>query len=110
MVDGGIPFPMISDPGGKIGSLYGVFDQNSGVDARGRFIIDPEGNVQSIEVVPPAVGRSIEELIRQIKAIQLARETGVATPSCWVPGQPTLKPDPSLVGKVWEPWKRPKVA
>lgn len=110
MVNGGIAFPMISDPSGKIGARYGVYDENAGVDVRGRFIIDPEGNVQSIEVVPPAVGRNTEELIRQIKALQLTRETGQATPSCWIPGQPTLKPGPDLVGKVWEVWKPPKVA
>lgn len=110
MVNGGIPFPMIADAGGKIGALYNVYDETDGVDVRGRFIIDPEGKIQSIEVVPSAVGRNTEELIRQIKAIQLSRETGVATPSCWVPGQPTLKPGPELVGKVWATWKPPKVA
>jgi alkyl hydroperoxide reductase subunit AhpC len=41
MVDGGVPFPMLSDAGGKIGAIYGVYDDAAGVDIRGRFIIDP---------------------------------------------------------------------
>ncbi len=42
MVDGGVPFPMLSDAGGKIGAVYGVYDEAAGVDIRGRFIIDPD--------------------------------------------------------------------
>lgn len=38
MVEGGIPYPMVSDPGGKIGTLYGVYDKGKGVDVRGRFL------------------------------------------------------------------------
>lgn len=107
MVDGGIPFPMVSDGAGKIGSIYGVYDEGSGVDVRGRFIIDPDGVIQAIEVLIPPVGRNVSELLRQIQAFQLVRKTkGVeATPSGWQPGRPTLKPGPDLVGKVWEAWK-----
>ena len=39
MVDGGVPFPMLSDAGGQIGRLYGVFNEEAGVENRGRFII-----------------------------------------------------------------------
>ncbi len=38
MVNGGVPFPMLSDAGGKIGTIYGVYDEAAGVDIRGRFI------------------------------------------------------------------------
>lgn len=107
MVDGGIPFPMVSDGAGKIGSIYGVYDEDSGVDVRGRFIIDPDGVIQAIEVLIPPVGRNVNELLRQIQAFQLVRKTkgAEATPSGWQPGRPTLKPGPDLVGKVWEVWK-----
>ena len=107
MVDGGVPFPMVSDGAGKIGSVYGVYDEGSGVDVRGRFIIDPDGVIQAIEVLIPPVGRNVSELLRQIQAFQLVRKTkgAEATPSGWQPGRPTLKPGPDLVGKVWEVWK-----
>jgi peroxiredoxin (alkyl hydroperoxide reductase subunit C) len=105
MVEGGIPFPMLSDQGGRIGAAYGVYDEAAGVDIRGRFIIDPDGVIQAMEVLTPPVGRNPEELIRQVQAFQHVRKTGEATPSGWTPGEKTLKPGPDLVGKVWEEWK-----
>ena len=107
MVEGGVPFPMLSDSSGKIGKAYGVYSEDSGVEMRGRFIIDPDGVIQAIEIVTPPVGRNVSELIRQIQAFQHVRKTNgeEATPSGWQPGKPTLKPGPDLVGKVWEVWK-----
>ena len=105
MVEGGIPYPMLSDQGGRIGTAYGVYDAAAGVNVRGRFLIDPDGVIQAMEVLTPPVGRNPEELIRQIKAYQHVRETGEATPSGWQPGETTLKPGPDLVGNVWKVWK-----
>ena len=78
MVEGGMPFPMLADAGGKVGTVYGIFDEDAGVDIRGRFIIDPASVI---------------------------RASGKVTPSGWQPGQVTLKPGPALVGKVWQVWK-----
>jgi len=105
MVEGGVPFPLLSDPGGRIGQVYGVYDERAGVDIRGRFIIDPDFVVKAVEILTPEVGRNPEELLRQIKALQHTRNTGEVTPSGWQPGEKTLKPGPALVGKVWEIWK-----
>jgi len=105
MVKGGVPFPMLSDAGGRIGKVYGIYDEAAGVDIRGRFLIDPDGVIQAMEVLTPSVGRNVAELIRQVKAFQHVRKTGEATPSGWQPGRVTLKPGPNLVGKVWEVWK-----
>lgn len=105
MVEGGVPFPLLEDAGGKIGTIYGVYDEAAGVDIRGRFIIDPDFVIRAMEVLTPEVGRNSDELIRQIKAFQHVRATGEVTPSGWQPGQTTLKPGPGLVGKVWEVWK-----
>ena len=107
MVPGGIPFPMLSDGGGKVGAAYGVYDEGAGVENRGRFLIDPDGIIQGFEVLTPPVGRNVGETIRQIQAFQLIRATkgAEATPSGWRPGKLTLKPGPELVGRVWEVWK-----
>jgi peroxiredoxin (alkyl hydroperoxide reductase subunit C) len=104
---GKVPFPMLTDGGGKIGEVYGVYDGNAGVDVRGRFLIDPDGVIQGFEVLTPPVGRNVSETLRQIQAFQLVRETqgGQATPSGWKPGKMTLKPGPDLVGNVWKDWK-----
>ncbi len=108
MVEGGVPFPMLTDGGGRIGDVYGVYDEAAGVDIRGRFIIDPEGTIRAMEVLTAEVGRNVMELIRQIKAFQHVVATGEVTPSGWQPGKPALTPGPSLVGKVWTVWKPEK--
>jgi peroxiredoxin (alkyl hydroperoxide reductase subunit C) len=105
MVEGGVPFPMLSDAGGRIGQVYGVYDEAAGVNIRGRFIIDPDFVIRAMEVLTAEVGRNPEELIRQIKAFQHVKKTGEVTPSGWQPGKPTLKPSPDLAGKVWKVWK-----
>jgi peroxiredoxin (alkyl hydroperoxide reductase subunit C) len=105
MLEGGVPFPMLSDAGGQIGKVYGVYDEAGGVDIRGRFIIDPDFVIRAMEVLTPEVGRNPKELIRQVKAFQHVVETGEVTPSGWEPGDVTLTPGPDLVGKVWEAWK-----
>ena len=105
MVPGGVPFPMLSDGGGRIGAVYGVYDEAAGVDIRGRFIIDPDFVIRAMEVLTPEVGRSPAELLRQVRAFQHVRATGEVTPSGWQPGEVALKPGPDLVGRVWEHWK-----
>jgi peroxiredoxin (alkyl hydroperoxide reductase subunit C) len=96
---------MVSEAGGWIGAVYGVYDEAAVVDIRGRFIIDPDGIIRATEVLTPEVGRNPDELVRQIKAFQHVRDTGQVTPSGWQPGQTTLEPGPDLVGRVWKEWK-----
>ena len=101
-----VPFHMASDGPGNVGTEYGVYDEEAGVELRGRFIIDPDGVIQGMEVLTPPVGRKLEESIRQIKAYQLVRSTKGAEvcPAGWEPGKKTLKPGPALVGNVWKEW------
>ncbi len=102
-----VPFPMLSDGGGNVGKIFGVYDEDAGVDVRGRFLIDPDGIVQAYEMLTPPVGRNVSETLRQIQAYQIVRESEgtQATPSGWKPGKEVLKPGPDLVGKVWKEWK-----
>jgi peroxiredoxin (alkyl hydroperoxide reductase subunit C) len=106
MVDGGIPFHMASDQAGNVGRAYGVWDETQGIEMRGRFIIDPDGVIQGMEVLTPPVGRKVAETVRQVQAYQHVRASGgkEAMPAGWEPGKPTLKPGPDLVGKVWKVW------
>jgi alkyl hydroperoxide reductase subunit AhpC len=107
MVEGGIPFHMASDQSGNLGRAYGVYDETQGIELRGRFIIDPDGVIQAMEMLTPPVGRKFAESVRQIQAFQHVRASKgtEAMPAGWEPGKPTLKPGPDLVGKVWEVWK-----
>jgi peroxiredoxin (alkyl hydroperoxide reductase subunit C) len=105
MVEGGLPFPMLADAGGGVGTAYGVYDGDAGVDIRGTFIVDPDGVLQSAEINAPALGRNADELLRKLAALRHARETGEVMPACWMPGQKTLTAGPELVGRVWEVWR-----
>jgi peroxiredoxin (alkyl hydroperoxide reductase subunit C) len=105
MVPDGIPFPMLSDGGGRIGQIYGIYDEAAGVDIRGRFLIDPDFVIQAAEIMTPPVGRNFAEMVRQIQAYQHVRTTGRVTPAGWKPGKTDLTPGPGLVGKVWEVWQ-----
>jgi peroxiredoxin (alkyl hydroperoxide reductase subunit C) len=107
MTKDGIPWPMVDDGAGNLGRVYGVYDEANGVNIRGRFLIDPDGVIQAMEVMTPPVGRMIGETIRQIHAFQHVRESKgtEACPAEWQPGKPTLKPGPDLVGNVWKVWQ-----
>lgn len=102
MLDGKkVPFPMVSDQNGAVSRAYGVYSEDASVSMRGRFIIDPEGNVQSFEVMAPSVGRNFKETIRAIQALQHVHEnTCDATPAGWQPGKAVLKPSIELSGNV----------
>ncbi len=107
MINRDIPFAMLSDQDGSIGRMYGIYNEENGVETRGRFIIDPDGVVQAYEVLTPPVGRNVAESIRQVQAFQLVRASKgtEATPAGWRPGKQTLKPNPDLVGNIWKIWK-----
>ena len=105
MVRGGALFPMLSDLGGRIGALYGVYDSDKGLDQRGRFLIDPMRIIQSMEIVADPVGRDIGEVLRQLRALQHHQATGDYMPCGWEPGKPTLSKEQSQSGDIWKEWK-----
>jgi alkyl hydroperoxide reductase subunit AhpC len=104
MVPGGVPFPMLSDPRGQIGTIYNVYDEDTGMNVRGDFLIDPDGTIQAMEALSHTVGRNVYETLREIRAFQHVRATGEVTPAGWMPDQPALSPGSNLVGRVWEVW------
>ncbi|MCD5382700.1 redoxin domain-containing protein [Candidatus Gracilibacteria bacterium] len=95
-----IKFPMLGDASGETSRLYGVYQEENGLDKRGTFIIDPEGVVRSIEIASEGLGRSVDETIRKIKALKyMAENPGVVCPNKWAE-KGTLKPGEDLVGKI----------
>lgn len=105
MINREYPFPMLEDQGGSIGKLFGVYDEQQGINSRATFLVDPQGVIQMCEMLSSSVGRNPHELIRLIKAHKLSYETGAAIPSGWNTGEKTLVPLPSLSGEVWQQWK-----
>jgi peroxiredoxin (alkyl hydroperoxide reductase subunit C) len=81
-----VRYPVVSDLTKAIAHAYGVLDEQAGIALRGTFIIDPEGVVQYAMVAGPALGRSTEETVRVLQALQ----TGELCPANWRPGQKTL--------------------
>lgn len=105
MVQGGVPFPMLSDETGSIGKAYGVYDEQLGTTLRGTFIIDPEGYIHAVEILTTPVGRSTTEILRQLQAFQLFKSNNSLVPADWNPGGKTLTDSMDLVGKISTVWK-----
>jgi len=83
---GEIKYPIASDPGGKLARQYNILIEEANIALRGLFIIDPEGVLQYLQVNTPAIGRSVDETLRVLQALQ----TGGFCPADWKPGEKTL--------------------
>ena len=99
-----VHFPIIEDPTLEIGRAFGMLGHND-ADAsaiRATYILDPQGVVRFMCCYPTNVGRSVEELLRALDALQRAdrsAESGefVLIPEGWRPGDDVLKqPDADL--------------
>ena len=82
-----LPFPMLSDVKRELATTLGIIDPESGVAQRATFIVDPEGIVRFVYVTDANVGRSPDEVLRVLDALQ----TDELCPCNWRSGQPTLK-------------------
>jgi alkyl hydroperoxide reductase subunit AhpC len=80
-------YPLLSDLGGRVSRAYGVLDEESATARRGLFIIDPTGVIQYRVVHSDRVGRSVDETLRVLKALQ----TEALCPINWKPGDKTIK-------------------
>lgn len=81
-----VEFPILADTTHSLARDYEVLNETNGEAERGTFIIDPEGNLRYIVVSDDNVGRSVEETLRVVKALQ----TGGKCPVDWQPGQPNI--------------------
>ncbi len=83
---GELKYPLLSDFNKEVSERYGILDHKEGVALRGLFIIDPQGVLQYEVVHNLDVGRSVEETLRVLEALQ----NGSLCPLGWKPGQKTL--------------------
>lgn len=78
---------MISDRTTDLSLLFGVLNEKTGNAERGSFIISPDRVLKSIEVVTEPIGRSSEELVRKLTALEFVRSNpGQACPASWNTG------------------------
>lgn len=90
----GLKYPLLADVNKTIAQDYGVLMPGAGIALRGLFVIDPEGILQYQTVNFLNFGRSTEETLRVIQAIQTVKQTGEVCPANWKPGAATMKADP----------------
>ena len=83
---GKIQFPILGDTNHKVARTFNVLLEDKGIALRGTFIIDPNGVLKSALVNDLPVGRSVEETLRTLQALQTGKLTGCD----WKPGQKTL--------------------
>ncbi len=91
-----IQFPVIADLDMKVAHAYGMIHPGASTTATVRcvFVIDPSQVVRAMIYYPLTTGRSIDEIIRLVDALQLNTEKGVATPANWNPGDKVIVPPP----------------
>ncbi|MCK9292501.1 MAG: peroxiredoxin [archaeon] len=82
-LDQEINFPIIADHG-KVANKLGMLHPNTGTNTvRAVFIIDPRGIIRLIMYYPQEIGRSVDEIIRSLKALQYSDKHKVAMPENW---------------------------
>ncbi|NEO85850.1 MAG: peroxiredoxin [Spirulina sp. SIO3F2] len=92
---GDITYGLVSDLKKEISTAYNVLDPEAGIALRGLFIIDPDGIIQHATINNLSFGRSIDETLRTLKAIQhIQRHPGEVCPVDWQEGDKTMMPDP----------------
>ncbi|GAB2229547.1 hypothetical protein Droror1_Dr00013793 [Drosera rotundifolia] len=94
---GDLKYPLISDVTKSISKSYNVLIPGQGIALRGLFIIDKEGIIQHSTINNLAIGRSVDETLRTLQALQYVQENpDEVCPAGWKPGDKSMKPDPKL--------------
>lgn len=88
---GELKYPLVADLTKKIAADYGVLLEG-GVALRGLFIIDKKGIVRHVTINDLPLGRSVDEAIRVLDALQFFEKNGEVCPADWKPGKATIKP------------------
>ena len=92
-----IPFPIIDDLKMDVARAYGMVHPGAADTSavRAVFVIDPEGILRAMIYYPLSNGRSIDEVVRLLEALQTSDKHSVATPENWKPGEKVIIPPPS---------------
>lgn len=100
-----VRFPIIEDPSMAIGRAYGMVDEQSAdsMAMRSTFFIDPEGTIRAITCYPHNVGRSVDEMLRLLKALKAVADPQILAPEGWREGQPLLRA-PADIPEDREDW------
>lgn len=91
-----IAYPLIADVDMKVSSLYGMIHPGASQTAtvRAVFVIDPNQTIRALIYYPLTNGRSVDEVLRIVDALQTSSKHAVATPEGWKPGDKVIVPPP----------------
>jgi len=91
-----LPYPLIADLNTAVAQKYGMIHPGASetVTVRTLFVIDPKRTVRTVIYYPLNVGRSVDEVLRVLEALQTADGKGVALPVNWKPGDKVIVPPP----------------
>jgi peroxiredoxin (alkyl hydroperoxide reductase subunit C) len=97
-------FPIIADIDMKVSKLYGMLQPNESEThaVRAVFFIDPEKKIRLIMYYPLNVGRSMDEILRVLTALQTSDKHGVAMPLNWKKGDKVIVPPPTNLEQMQE--------
>ena len=97
-----LDFPIIADLDMKVAKLYGMLQPNESETAavRAVFFIDPKRTIRLIMYYPLNVGRNMEEIMRALKALQIADKHKVALPLNWKEGDKVIVPPPKTLKEM----------
>ena len=97
-----IPFPIIEDLSMSVAKSYGMIHPGAADTSavRATFVIDPDGVLRAMVYYPMTNGRSIDEFLRLVAALQTSDANGVATPEGWQPGDKVIVPPPADAAAV----------
>ncbi|MBC8353428.1 MAG: peroxiredoxin [Planctomycetes bacterium] len=90
---GQIDYPLVADLDKEISRAYDVLLEG-GIALRGLFLIDKDGVVRHQVVNDLPLGRSVDEALRLVQALQFFEENGEVCPANWKEGARTIKPSP----------------
>jgi peroxiredoxin (alkyl hydroperoxide reductase subunit C) len=82
-----LPFPMLADVKRELTTALGILHPEDGVAMRATFLVDPQGIIRFASVTDMGVGRSVDEVVRVLDALQ----TDELCPCNWKKGDPTLE-------------------
>ncbi len=94
-------FPLIGDPTHQLTRAFEVHIDEEGLALRGTFIINPKGEIKTMEVHDNAIARDVKETLRKLKAAQyVANNPGQVCPAKWQEDAKPIAPSLDLVGKI----------
>lgn len=88
---GGLKYPLVADLTKKISEDYDLLLEG-GIALRGLFLIDKSGVIRHMVVNDLPLGRSVDETLRMLDALQFFEKHGEVCPANWRPGAATIKP------------------